>query len=141
MDEVFTERVYIDPERLLRLKKERKSLKLVPSIFEPPTEVTNDLETLPEPSVSLTLKSKSKNLLENNLSTEIIFKNKNPNIEFIVTLLGDIKNEQLIELEEGDCLNIRLDERWLVLEGEIKVTGNNGHAYTMDQGYYFFVSV
>jgi hypothetical protein len=96
MDEVFTERVYIDPERLLRLKKERKSLKLVPSIFEPPTEVTNDLETLPEPSVSLTLKSKSKNLLENNLSTEIIFKNKNPNIEFIVTLLGDIKNEQLI---------------------------------------------
>jgi hypothetical protein len=32
-DEVYTERVYIDPERLLRLKKEKKALKLVPSIF------------------------------------------------------------------------------------------------------------
>lgn len=38
----------------------------------------------------------------------------------------------MIELEEGDCLNIRLDERWLVIEGEIKVTGINNHSYTMD---------
>ena len=37
-EEVYTERVYIDPERLLKLKKERKSLKLVPSVFEPPAD-------------------------------------------------------------------------------------------------------
>jgi hypothetical protein len=37
-EEIYTERVYIDPERLLRLKKERKTFKHVPSIFEPPPE-------------------------------------------------------------------------------------------------------
>jgi hypothetical protein len=52
-EEQYTERVYIDPERLLRLKRERKSLKLVPSIFEPPlepsrlTEASSHLPNLP----------------------------------------------------------------------------------------------
>lgn len=32
-EELYTERVYIDPERLLQLKKERKAFKHVPSIF------------------------------------------------------------------------------------------------------------
>jgi hypothetical protein len=40
MEHIYTERVYIDPERLMKLKRERKSLKLVPSIYEPPTELT-----------------------------------------------------------------------------------------------------
>jgi uncharacterized cupin superfamily protein len=51
-----------------------------------------------------------------------------------------VKAEQVSELEEGDCLNIRLDERWLLLEGEVRVTGHNNHAYTMEEGYFFFVS-
>lgn len=34
-----TERIYIDPERLLKLKKERKPFKQVASIFEPPPEI------------------------------------------------------------------------------------------------------
>ena len=36
MDDLITERVYVDPERLLQLKKQRKPLKMVPSVFEPP---------------------------------------------------------------------------------------------------------
>jgi hypothetical protein len=31
--QLYTERVYIDPERLLQLKRERKPFKQVPSIF------------------------------------------------------------------------------------------------------------
>ncbi len=63
MEDVFTERVFIDPERLIKLKTERKSLKLVPSIYEPPTDIANEHESFREHSVSLSLKSRSKNLL------------------------------------------------------------------------------
>jgi hypothetical protein len=35
---------------------------------------------------------------------------------------------------------VRLDERWLVLEGEVRVVGLNGHAYAMQEGYFFFLS-
>jgi hypothetical protein len=51
-----------------------------------------------------------------------------------------VRAEQVSELEEGDCLNIRLEERWLLLEGEVRVTGHNGHGYAMQEGYFFFVS-
>lgn len=68
-EEVYTERVYIDPERLLKLKKERKSLKLVPSVFEPPPdEGPSDPTTVRDSSVP-SLKARSRLSRDNNLSS------------------------------------------------------------------------
>jgi hypothetical protein len=67
-EEVYTERVYIDPERLLKLKKERRSLKLVPSVFEPPAdEAPSDPTTAHDSSVP-SLKARSGPSRDNNLS-------------------------------------------------------------------------
>lgn len=68
-EEVFTERVYIDPERLLKLKKERKSLKLVPSVFEPPPDESPSDPTTARDSSVPSLKARSRLSRDNNLSS------------------------------------------------------------------------
>ena len=67
--------------------------------------------------------------------------NRNPNAEFIVSLLGGmgVGNDSVIELQEGDALDLGVEDRWLVLDGEVRVIGTNTHSYTMGSGYFFFV--
>jgi len=87
-EEVYTERVYIDPERLLKLKRERKSLRLVPSIFEPPEEaIFQSSNSSTHPPDSLTRNSPNQQM-EEIYKPEILRKSKNANIDFIVSLLG-----------------------------------------------------
>jgi hypothetical protein len=100
-EEVYTERVYIDPERLLKLKRERKSLKLVPSIFEPPEEtVFQSYKSTALPLDSLTRNSPFSQV-EEQFKPEILRKSRNANIDFVVSLLGEVKNEQITQLLTG----------------------------------------
>lgn len=51
-----------------------------------------------------------------------------------------MRREEVVELQEGDCFNLRGDDRWLLLEGEVKVVGINGVNYRMGEGYFFFLN-
>lgn len=46
-----------------------------------------------------------------------VLKMKNANIEFVVSLLPEIKKNQILHFEEGDCINLNSDDKWMVLDG------------------------
>ena len=91
MDELYTERVYVDPERLMRLKKERKPLKMVPSVFEPPREPPTEASLAQVQTSEQREQKIDNNLLEEKGSYSA-------NADFIVSLLGGmgVTNESVV---------------------------------------------
>lgn len=65
---------------------------------------------------------------------------KNSKIEYIKSLIPNESKKDIQKYEEGDCINMNFNDKWLVLEGEIKVTSNNHHSYHMGEGYLFFIA-
>lgn len=45
--------------------------------------------------------------------------------------MGSIKSDEVILYEEGDCIGIREEDRCLILEGSVKVTGVGGRTFTL----------
>lgn len=74
------------------------------------------------------------------LEAEMMSKVNCANVDFIVSLLGEVSNEQIFWYEEGDCLNVRKNDRWLVLLGQVKVTGVGGRTFTLGEGNLLFIN-
>lgn len=61
-------------------------------------------------------------------------------VDFVVSLLGrEIKSEQINLLEEGDCMEVGVDSRCLILEGGVKVTGVGGRNFALGEGSILFI--
>ena len=46
----------------------------------------------------------------------------------------------MMNFDEGDCIPIDTDDRWVVISGEVKVVGVNGGGFVAKEGFVFFAS-
>lgn len=120
-------RIVIDPEKLIKLKKQRQPFKMVPSRFEPEqSEPVLPTYTDVQPSPIQT-SSDSSYQLNSNIS--------------VVSSLVSIEFNQLSRFEEAEDLPLEdTDAVWVTITGEIKFLLTNRKWFHAREGFMFFLS-
>ncbi len=47
----------------------------------------------------------------------------------------------MVNFDEGDCIPLESDDRWIIMNGEVRVVGVNGCFFNKKQGFVFFASI
>lgn len=122
--EPISRKIIVDPQKLIKLKRERQPFQMIKSRFEPPEA--------PQPPTPAG--SPVKPLLP--------ALPRHSNIELVSSLI-DIEFSQLYRLEEAE--EISLGEGpdsplWVVVAGEVRFTTRRRRVFTVGEGFMFFLS-
>jgi hypothetical protein len=49
--------------------------------------------------------------------------------------------KDMINFDEGDCIPIDTDDRWVIVSGEVKIVGTNLCSFIAKEGFVFFASM